>query len=192
MQSIVAGTNKNIIQIPILEETATSDSIGFFIMEEYRNIKGYEDYQISNLGNVKSFKCGKERVLKLISHSVGYLVVGLSKEKKPKTFQVHQLVAMAFLNHKPCGHKLVVNHIDFNKTNNNVNNLEIITQRKNTNKKHLNSTSKYIGVSWNKRDKKWRADIWINGKLKYLGYFTNELKAAESYKTALNSVNKLV
>ena len=191
MQSIVAGTNKNIIQIPILEETATSDSIGFFIMEEYRSIKGYEDYQVSNLGNVKSFKRGKERVLKPGVSSPGYLVVNLWKEKTPKTFQIHKLVAMSFLDHKPCGYKLVVNHINFNKTNNNVRNLEIISHRENTNRKHLKSSSKYTGVCWNKRANKWRADINVNGKLKYLGLFKDELKASEAYQLALNSVKKL-
>lgn len=163
----------------------------FFIMEEYRSIKGYEDYQISNLGNVKSFKRGKERVLKPRTHPVGYLVVNLYKENNKKTFYIHKLVAMAFLNHQPCGYKLVVNHIDFDPLNNNVNNLEITTQRENTNKKHIKGSSRYIGVCWHKNYNKWTAKIYVNGKNKHLGYFTDELKASEAYQLALNSVKRL-
>ena len=160
-------------------------------MEEYKSIKGYEDYKVSNLGNVKSFKCGKERVLKPVIDYYGYLVVNLSKERKQKIFRVHKLVATAFLNHKPCGHKLVVNHIDFKKTNNNVNNLEVVTTRENSNKKHLKSSSKYTGVYWSKSTNKWRAEIFIDRKKKYLGLFKDELKASEAYQLALNSVKKL-
>ena len=163
----------------------------FFVMEEYRNIKGYEDYQVSNLGNVKSFWFGNQRILKA-SKNHYYLAVTLRKEGKRKTFKVHQLVAMAFLNHEPCGMKLVVNHIDFNKTNNNVNNLEVITQRENTNKKHLNNTSKYVGVSWFKRDNKWRSTIKIDGKNKHLGLFKDKLQASKAYNTALGNVKILV
>tara|TARA_R110002124_G_scaffold3824_1_gene24275 strand:- start:95 stop:577 length:483 start_codon:yes stop_codon:yes gene_type:complete len=158
--------------------------------EVFVDVKGYEDYQVSNLGNIKSLKSKKEKVLKPGVSSSRYLTVALSKEKTPKTFQVHQLVAMAFLNHIPCGMKFVVNHIDFNPLNNNVNNLEVITQRENTNKKHIKGSSRYIGVSWCKRDKKWRSDIWINGKLKYLGLFNGELDASEAYKVALKEIIK--
>tara|TARA_R110000796_G_C14394630_1_gene416839 strand:+ start:207 stop:698 length:492 start_codon:yes stop_codon:yes gene_type:complete len=161
-------------------------------MEEYKSIKGYEDYKVSNLGNVKSLKYGKERVLNPGVSSPGYLTVSLYKEiVKKKTFQIHQLVAMAFLNHELCGYKLVINHIDFNPLNNNVNNLEVITQRKNTNKKHLNSSSKYVGVYWHKYNNKWVASITVDGKRKHLGYFINEIKAAEAYQIALNSVKKI-
>jgi hypothetical protein len=98
--------------------------------------------------------------LKLSKESNGYLQVGLFKNKKTKVFRVHQIVSMAFLNHNPCGHKLVINHIDFDKTNNNLNNLEITTQRQNTNQKHLTSTSKYTGVVGIKAVK--------NGKQKFI------------------------
>ena len=41
--------------------------------------------------------------------------------------------------------------------------------------------SKYVGVSWNKRDKKWKAEITINGKIKHLGYYHDEKEAARIY-----------
>ena len=154
--------------------------------EEFRNIKGYEGmYEASNLGNVKSLKCGKERILKAGVDTGGYCIVNLSKDGEQKARKVHQLVAVAFLGHKPCGMKLVVNHIDIDKLNNNVSNLEIVTSRENSNKKHIKSTSKFVGVSWHKANKKWLAQILINGKLKYLGCFTNELSASNAYQNEL-------
>ncbi len=169
-------------------------------METYKDIKGYEGlYQVSNLGNVKSLARVvvrndgstlpvKERVLKGSVRANGYLSVSLRKEGKIKTYSVHQLVAFAFLNHKANGHKAVVNHIDFNRTNNNVENLETITQRQNTNQKHLKSTSKYTGVSFHKPRNKWRSQITINGKTISLGLFTDESLAAEYYDNALFNV----
>jgi hypothetical protein len=154
-------------------------------MEQWKTIEGYEDYQVSDLGNIKSFKRGKERILK---HSTthGYLHVILSVNGKQKNRLVHQLVAIAFLNHKPCGHKLVINHKDFNKQNNHVDNLEVVTQRENVNHKHIKSSSEYTGVTWRKERKKWVAQIFINGKKKYLGVFFSEIEASQAYKNALN------
>lgn len=170
-------------------------------MEIWKDIPECEGiYQVSNLGRVKSlsrevlkkgkypFIC-KEKILKNVKDISGYFKVTININEKRKTIKVHQLVAICFLNHKPCGYKLVVNHKDFNRLNNNVENLEIITQRENTNKKHLKSSSKYTGVSWFKNDKKWSSHIYINGRLKYLGSFENELEAKKYYDNALKSIN---
>jgi len=153
--------------------------------EIFKKVKGYPDYEVSNLGRVKSFKKGEERILKSNPNSGGYLQVNLYKDNKRKGRTIHSLVAEAFLNHTPNGHKLVVNHIDFNPLNNNVNNLEIVTQRKNTNLKHIKSSSIYTGVTWHKKANKWISQIRIKGKKKYLGLFTNELQASNSYQKAL-------
>ena len=158
-------------------------------MEIYRDVVGYEGiYKVSNLGNVKSLRYGKEKQMKQSKDSSGYFVIGMRLNNIPKIRRVHQLVAESFLNHKRCGLKLVVNHIDFNKTNNNINNLEIVTQRENSNQKHLKSTSKYIGVSWSESRNKWVALIYLNGKHKNLGRFINELDASEAYQKALKDL----
>jgi len=165
-------------------------------MEIWKDVEYYEGiYQISNLGRVKSLarkdSLGRnlqEKILSVTIDGGGYFKVGLSKEGKMKTKKVHQLVAIAFLNHEPCGYKLVVNHIDFDRTNNNVNNLEIVTQRENTNLKHVKSSSRYTGVSWKKRNNKWQSNIMINGKKKYLGLFDCEISASRAYQTALNEI----
>ena len=156
--------------------------------EVWRSIKDYEDYQVSNLGRVKSLKFGKERILKKSLNGTGYNHVILYKDNVSKTIEIHKLVAIAFLNHKLDGMKLVVNHIDFNRLNNNVDNLEVVTNRENTNQKHLKSTSKYTGVCWVKSKNKWQSQIRINGEKKYLGLFIDEIEAANAYQTALNNI----
>jgi len=115
-------------------------------------------------------------------------MVGTAKSGVKKTVTVHSLVAIAFLGHKPGGYSIVVNHIDFDKTNNNLRNLELTTQRNNANKKHLKSKSEYTGVCWNKPANKWVSCITLNGKNKYLGYFVNEIDAHNAYQNELNSL----
>lgn len=160
------------------------------MIEIYKDVIGYEGiYQISNLGNVKSFKCGKEKQRKLSKDKDGYLFVGLSNSGTSDVKKVHQLVAESFLNHKRCGFKLVINHIDFDKANNRVENLEIVSARENCNKKHLKSSSIYTGVSWNKEKRKWIASIKINNKNKYLGYYTDELEASKAYQKELLNIS---
>jgi len=157
--------------------------------EIYKDIEGYEGYQVSDLGNVKSFKGKKEKVLKSGVNGRGYLNVNLSKNGKTKNFSVHQLVAMAFLNHVPNGNKgLVCDHIDNDKLNNRLDNLQLISQRLNLSKDKKNCSSSYTGVCWHKRDNKWLSSITINGKLKHLGCFTNELDAHNEYQKALNNL----
>ena len=157
--------------------------------EIWKDIKGYEGcYQISNLGRVKSIGYGEERYLRLCLNQHGYYRVDLYKDKIRTIKTVHQLVAEAFLGHTPCGFELVVNHINFDRLDNRVLNLEIVTPRENGNKKHLKSTSKYVGVCWNKNSNKWVSTIYINGKQEHLGYFKCELAAAKAYQDKLNSL----
>lgn len=160
-------------------------------MEEiWKDIKGYEGlYQVSSFGRVKSFLCSRVKILKP-GESNGYAVVGLRKFNKSKTFLVHKLVAVAFLNHEPCGHRLVVDHIDDNKLNNRVENLQITTQRFNAYKTQAKYTSKYKGVYWNKSACKWMSSIYIGGKRKYLGLFTDEHEAHLAYQKKLLEVTE--
>lgn len=167
-------------------------------MEIWKNINNFEGYQISNFGNVKSLSriilnrgilpfSSKEKILKQ-NLNKGYFYVSLSKNGKVKTLLVHQLVAIEFLNHTPEKFVLTVNHKDFNKQNNKLENLEIVTVRENSNQKHIKSSSKYTGVHWVKNKKNWRSTITINGKNKYLGSFKNEIDASNAYQKALNEL----
>lgn len=158
-------------------------------IEEFRDVVGYEGhYQISNLGNVKSLKRNGERIMNLsIDKTKGYLRINLFKESKRKTIYIHQLVAIAFLGHKPKGNKLVVDHIDNNKTNNKLENLQVISSRENSSKDQWrrNPSSYCVGVSYSSGKKKWEASISVNGISFHLGYFNNESNAGQEYKTAL-------
>lgn len=119
-------------------------------MEEvWKDIPGYEGmYQISNTGRVKSLsrerKCNrnsvatvKERIKPHFVNKKGYCQIGLCKNGKRTGFHVHRLVAMAFIPNPY--NKKTVNHIDGNKSNNNVENLEWATYSENIKHAFLNN-----------------------------------------------------
>lgn len=105
-------------------------------MEEWRLIEGYEYYEVSNLGRVRSWINNKwkrrntPKILSLHRLTKGYLGVSLSSAPNvSKTIKVHRLVAKAFI---PNPDNLpMVNHKDENKTNNCVSNLEWCTNKYN-------------------------------------------------------------
>ena len=100
--------------------------------EYWKPVVGYEGlYMVSNCGRVKSIKFGKERILKPVTNSSGYLLVGLYKNNIEKKYSVHRLVAEAFLDNPD--NLPQVNHRDENKLNNNVDNLEWCTNEYNIN-----------------------------------------------------------
>lgn len=118
--------------------------MGFFIMETeiWKDVKDYEGfYQISSYGNIRSLnkrviinnkECIIDRIklLKKRKCKQGYEIITITYNKKVKCFKIHRLVAQAFLeniNNKRC-----VNHKDFNKSNNNIINLEWVTNKENT------------------------------------------------------------
>ena len=91
---------------------------------------------------------------------------------------------MAFLGHKLNGMKYIVDHIDNDKLNNNVDNLQVVSNRINSSKDRKGS-SKYTGVCWDKATNKWITKIYINGKNKTLGRFDCEIKASLTYQKEL-------
>jgi hypothetical protein len=100
------------------------------IKEIWLQIPDYENYYISNLGNVKSVRFNKDKIMKLIKNDTGYLKVVLINNTKHKCFRVHRLVGEMFL---PNPYKKeTVNHKDKNKENNKLSNLEWHTSLENT------------------------------------------------------------
>ena len=101
--------------------------------EIWRDIEGYKGkYQVSNMGRVKSLNynnTGKEGIMEPHDNGKGYLRVQLCKDGKGKWYRINRLVAQAFL---PNPNNLPeVNHIDKDKTNNKVENLEWCTTQYN-------------------------------------------------------------
>lgn len=123
--------------------------------EEWKIVEGYDGkYSVSNMGNVKSlarqvynhtgFINKPERILRQHDDMKGYPRVYFDKDKKTKFVPVHRLVALAFIPNPE--NKPQVNHIDGNKHNNCVDNLEWCTNRENqlhAIRTGLNDHSKY-------------------------------------------------
>ena len=97
--------------------------------EVWKGVEGYNDYQISNFGRVKSFKRNKERMLKPRQSGNGYMAVELFISGKGNNKYIHRLVAIAFLPNME--NKPEVNHLNGQKDNNTLNNLEWSTGSEN-------------------------------------------------------------
>lgn len=161
--------------------------------EIWKDVKGYEgSYQVSDLGRVKSLErlvyspnrrsyLIRERLLK--PHLCKSFLVTLSQDSIKKTISVAQLVAIAFLDHIPCGSEKTIYHLDHDITNNNVSNLEIDTFRRNILKderKGFNGASRVGGM--------YKASLLFNKSKFYLGLFDTEQQASEIYENAVKSI----
>ena len=160
-------------------------------VEIWKRIPNFKNYHVSNLGNVRSLnynRTGKTKVLmKHINNRDRYTLNLYKKGIRYSNRNISVLVAQAFLNHKPCGHKLVVDHINNISTNDKLYNLQVITHRLNVTK-DKKGTSKYAGVFWDKARNKWTSFIKINNKNIYLGSYKNEQEAAQAYQKQLNKI----
>ena len=156
---------------------------------EIRPVKDYERYCVSKQGYV--FSKGNNEELKEISptkNNNGYLKVSLYKNGKRKMFYVHRLVAMSFLDN-PNAFPMV-NHKDFNKENNEAGNLEYCTARYNMAYSSMagRHSSSYLGVTWDKRRRKWKAQYQIGKKKVFLGRFSAQEEAHEAYINAIKEI----
>ena len=169
--------------------------------EIWKDIYGYEGlYQVSNSGRVRSLNKliddyrGKEvrlikgKVLKPFDRN-GYYVISLTKNKQRHNYSVHRLVAQAFI--KNIDNKPYINHLDYDKHNNCVDNLEWCTQKENINwsiinmKKMKNVTHSCTGekyISYRAKTGKYRITI---AKKEYLG--KNTLEEAIAYRDMILS-----
>lgn len=131
-------------------------------------------YFVNKNGEVFSRKFNKTKKMSLSKTSKGYLCVRFSFNGVAKTFFVHRLVAETFLN-KEEGRDYV-NHIDSNKFNNCVDNLEWCTHMENNCHRYLiKDVDKKSGVK--KKGKKWFATIYYNNKLNHIGTYNTQEEA---------------
>ena len=156
-------------------------------METWKIIEGFENYSVSDHGNVRNNKT--RRIMKKCVFTDGYVVVRLSTENKVSCLKkVSILVAQAFLHNvenKPC-----VDHVDNNRTNNNILNLRWATSQENNRNASMrkDNTSGVKGVAWHKASQKWQSQIKIDGIQIHLGTFKNLEDAKQARITKANQV----
>lgn len=170
-------------------------------MEEiWKDIYGYEGYyQVSSLGRIKSLKrivygvghgynrMKEETIKKFGIHNKGYYQVQLCKERCKRTFKVHRLVATAFCENK--NNYEQVDHIDGNKLNNRVDNLEWVTNKENHNRKmkmglNINLTGEKHGMN------KYSKETVIQLYKKYLDGM-KQTEIAEIFNVNKSTVNAI-
>lgn len=159
--------------------------------EIWKDVVGRSGYQVSNLGNVRSFKNGEYRLLKGSITWRGYKIVFFWVDGKSTNNKVHRLVYEAHIGKIPQG--LQVDHINHIRTDNRLENLRVVTSRvNNQNRDKSKTSSRYSGVSWHKGKKVWQSQINIGGKIKHLGSYKLEEDAAMAYQNALSHLKSLV
>ena len=158
--------------------------------EIWKDIPEYDGiYQASNFGNIRSndretrqYNNGvyvntkyKGKTLKPRKNKEGYLYVNLYYNGSRKTFTVHKLIGYTFLDAPLNDRYRVINHIDCNKVNNRLENLEVVTAKRNI--QHAIENGKHNGLTeWNKATQKEIAVIHNN---KVIAKFENVRMCAE-------------
>jgi len=114
----------------------------------------------------------------------GYWQVGIKQENKSKLYQVHRIVY--YLHYKVNIDNFQIDHINNNRADNNINNLRLVTNQENcwNKQKQKQCSSKYKGVSWDKKINKWKAQICVKYKKIHLGFYDLETEAAIAYNNA--------
>ena len=164
-------------------------SLENLLNEEWKDIKDSNGkYQISNYGRIKSFNNNKIIIMRTNKSNVGYYLVRISIKNKLKTYTVHKLVALHFIHNPnlyPC-----INHIDGNKENNRVDNLEWCTHSYNNKEAYrLNlAHSPNLGKTGSKHPGATKVNQYdLNGN--YIKTWGTMKEAAESLNVSINSIS---
>ena len=150
------------------------------LKERWVEIEADPEYDISSLGRVRKRKNGFMPRISVHQGNGGYYHVRLNG----KSYLLHRLLAQAFIPNPE--NKPEVDHIDGNKLNNCLSNLRWCTHAENSRnrKKRSDNTSDHKGVSFDKATGKWKAQIKVDGKNKYLGLFHTKEEASAVYEEA--------
>jgi len=160
--------------------------------EEWKLIDGYNGaYRVSNLGRVQTCKNGRWgktnrwRDMRGYMHTTtGYWFLRLRNHPfKGETKSLHRIIAEAFIPNP--FKKQMVNHIDGNRLNNDIKNLEWVSNRENVLHGYkIKNPQKLMGAILDKRDGRYASTINVDGKSKYLGWFKSEYDAHVAYVEA--------
>ena len=157
-------------------------------IEIWRDIPQYEGhYQVSNLGKVRSLKFNRIKDVTFLNNKNRFVASLCIDGVRVSGRFVSVISAITFLNHKPCGHKIIVDHIDNNPLNDRLYNLQLITQRENLTKDKKNKSG-YTGV-YSIRNR-YYSSIKIGGEKKHLGYFSTKEEASEAYQNELKKIKQ--
>ncbi len=155
--------------------------------EIWKPVKEFEgEYEVSNLGRIKSLKNNKQRVLKITPHQdyrSKVLIWSISKKQKVRYARVCRLVAEAFLE-KPTKEQTCVDHINLNKIDDRAENLRWATYSQNRQNSKARNPTGYKGVTFIKEKNKWRATISYDKIKVQLGEFRVLEDAALAYNKA--------
>lgn len=145
--------------------------------EIYKKLNDYSKYEFSNLGNIKNIITNK--IIKQSKTTKGYLGVYIYKDslKRFISVKVHRLIAETFLIKEP---NMVIDHIDNNKINNNIENLEYVSNRYNILKMYLLKNNQFFRKQINKNSITFITEFWIE-KERYSFYSKDINKCIDFY-----------
>lgn len=126
----------------------------------------------------KSRILGKEAGTIVYNKGNKYVHVGIYG----KQYGIHRLIYFIEINNYDDG--LCIDHIDGNGLNNRINNLRLVTNRKNTQNRKSHRNGRLVGAHYITSRNKWESSIQVNGKRVRLGRYDTELKAHNAYKNA--------
>lgn len=122
--------------------------VGYIEGEIWKPVVGFEGlYEVSNLGRIKSLPRNSTKgglIKPYINPRLGCVYVGLCKNNKKYTIRLHKIVLQAFTDYDPDS-GLVIDHLDGDKANNRLDNLEAVTQKVNAQRAIANGLVHYTG-----------------------------------------------
>jgi hypothetical protein len=153
-------------------------------MEEWKDVAGYEGlYRVSTMGRIQ----GPRKMLRPGADGGGYLAVNLCKNRSQILTKVHRIVAIAFIpnpNKKP-----EVDHINRDRTDNRVENLQWSTKRENMLNTHRHDGQQY-GIYWVKLRSIYEVKFRVNKQMRHYGWHTTIEEATRVRDCAICDLNR--